>query len=359
MKRKIYLSAAGRKRMLWRLQAVLIALPAAFFLTACAGLPDSRTEAHSESFFAMDTYMTFTIHGVNAEDAYQQAENKIRELEGLWSVTDSDSDIYAVNHSGGKPVVVDKKTEELISFALTVAEKTGGAVDPTIYPVLREWGFTTGENQVPSREEITELLKCVDYTKVYVDHGSIVLEEGSMLDLGAVGKGYAGDEVVQVLKENGVCSALLDIGGNIQAVGTKPDGSSWRVGLKDPFSGGVLGVIQVADEAVVTSGSYERYFVGEDGKRYGHIIDPVTGYPADNGLASVSVIAGEGKWCDALSTALFVMGPEGAEDYWRENRNFDMILVMEDGDIYITEGIKDRFSTAKESGGQTVNVIGD
>ena len=178
-----------------------------------------------------------------------------------------------------------------------------------------------------------------------------------MIDLGAVGKGYAGDEAAQILRERGITAALLDIGGNIQAIGTKPDGSDWRVGLKDPFSGGVLGIIQVSDVAVVTSGNYERFFTGEDGKVYGHIIDPETGHPVENGIASVSVIASEGKLCDALSTALFVMGLENAQDYWRQRRNFEMILIMEDGDIYLTEGIRDSFSLNSEYRNMKINVI--
>jgi len=339
--------------------AVIILFAVLSGLTACSGPEDDDREAYSESFFAMDTYMTFTAYGVNAEYALKQAENRIVELEGLWSVTDPGSEIYAVNHSSGQSVAVSRETEELVSFALRMAEDTGGALEPTIYPVLTAWGFTTDENRVPSEKEIARLLESVGYDRVHSEKGTLSLEAGSMLDLGAVGKGYAGDEVVRMLRENGITSAILDIGGNVQAIGTKPDGSSWRVGLKDPFSGGVLGVIRVADEAVVTSGSYERYFIGEDGKRYGHIIDPATGYPVDNGVASVSVIAGEGKLCDALSTSLFVMGLEGAEDYWRRHQDFDMILVMEDGNIYVTEGIKDKFSLQSEYGGRKVNVIKD
>lgn len=343
-----------------KLKTAFLVLSAALFsLTACSGAGGRADagEAYSESFFAMDTYMTFTVYGENGEAALAQAVNKITELEGLWSVTDEGSDIYAVNHSGGRTVAVDERTGELIAFALHMAEETEGALEPTIYPVLAAWGFTTGENRVPSQEEISELLESVGYDRVHVEGGSITLETGSMLDLGAVGKGYAGDEAIQALRESGVTSALLDIGGNIQTIGTKPDGSSWRVGLKDPFSGGVLGVITIADEAVVTSGCYERYFIGEDGKRYGHIIDPATGYPAENGLASVTVTGGQGKLCDALSTALFVMGPEGARDYWRRHRNFEMILVTEDGDVLVTEGMKDRFSLQGEYSGKTVTVI--
>lgn len=326
-------------------------------LTACSSPSGDDMTAHSASFFAMDTYMTFTAYGANAEGALRQAEDRIAELEGLWSVTDTGSDIYKVNHSGGQPVAVSEETGELVSFALAMAEETDGALEPTIYPVLTAWGFTTGENQVPAENEIAERLAGVGYDRVHVENGEITLETETMLDLGAVGKGFAGDEAVRLLKEKGVSSALLDIGGNIQAIGAKPDGSSWRVGLQNPFSEGILGVLQVEDEAVVTSGSYERYFIGEDGKRYGHIIDPATGYPADNGLASVTVISGEGKLCDALSTALFVMGLEGAEDYWRQRRDFDMILITEDGNIYVTEGIRNRFTLQGEYREMTVDVV--
>lgn len=342
-----------------RMRSILLSAACGTFLclTACSGQRGDEMTAYTESLFAMDTYMTFTAYGANAEDALKQVCDRIAELEGLWSATDAGSEIYQVNHSGGQPVAVSGETEELVSFALAMAEETDGALEPTIYPVLTAWGFTTDENRVPAGNEIAERLATVGYEGVNIESGAITLEAGAMLDLGAVGKGYAGDEAVRILKDNGVSSALLDVGGNIQALGTKPDGSRWRVGLKDPFSGGVLGVIRVADEAVVTSGSYERYFIGGDGKKYGHIIDPATGYPVDNGLASVTVISGEGKLCDALSTALFVMGLERAEDYWRQRQGFDMILVAEDGNIYVTEGIKDQFSLQGEYRDMTVNVV--
>lgn len=168
---------------------------------------------------------------------------------------------------------------------MQIAEETDGALEPTIYPVLTAWGFITEENRVPSDAEITELLKNVGYERIRQEDTTVQLNSGMMLDLGAVGKEYAGDFAAQVLKDSGITSALLDLGGNIQAV--------------------------------VTSGAYERYFIGEDGIRYGHIIDPATGYPAESGLASATVIAEEGQLCDALSTSLYVMGAERAIEYWR------------------------------------------
>ena len=200
---------------------------------------------------------------------------------------------------------------------MQIAEETDGALEPTIYPVLTAWGFITEENRVPSDAEITELLKNVGYERIRQEDTTVQLNSGMMLDLGAVGKEYAGDFAAQVLKDSGITSALLDLGGNIQAVGTKPDGSPWRLGLCDPFSDGKLGVLEISNQAVVTSADYERYFIGEDGIRYGHIIDPATGYPAESGLASATVIAEEGQLCDALSTSLYVMGAERAIEYWR------------------------------------------
>lgn len=305
----------------------------------------------------MDTYMTFTAYGMDAEAAVLAAEDKIRELEALWSVTDENSDIYAVNHSAGQTVTIDQKTAELVSFALDMAEKTNGVLEPTIYPVLTAWGFTTGENRIPTEIELAGLLDKVGYEKVKLNENQIQTEPGSMIDMGAVGKGYAGDEAAQVLRERGITAALLDIGGNIQAIGTKPDGSDWRVGLKDPFSGNVLGIFQISDRAVVTSGNYERFFVGDDGKTYGHIVDPATGRPVENGIASVSVIASDGKLCDALSTALFVMGLEQAKEYWRQHKDYEMILIMEDGNIYLTEGIRDSFSLNSDYKDMNINVI--
>lgn len=317
---------------------------------------EKQTE-HTESFFAMDTYLLFTAYGENAEKELLKVKEKIMELEQKWSVTDENSEIYAINHSGGQKVEVGEETNELISFALDMAKDTDGALEPTIYPVLRVWGFTGEENRIPSEKEIQQLLQKVGYEKVEMDESCVRLDADMMLDLGAVGKGYAGDVAADLLRENGITSALLDIGGNIQAVGTKPDGSDWRLGLRDPFSGGMLGVICVSDLAVVTSGNYERYFVGEDGKQYGHIMNPDTGYPVENELASVTIIAREGKLCDALSTSLFVMGLDKATDYWRQKQNFEMILITGDGKIYLTEGVEDRFSLDDNHANMQISVI--
>lgn len=325
----------------------------------CVGIRKIRTDGQQAegTFFAMSTYISLTVYGKSADQAILDAQAKVAELEGLWSATDEKSMVYALNHSKGAPVSVDESTGALLGFALRMAQETGGALEPTIYPVLLSWGFTTEVNRIPGEAEIQGLLQNVGYDKVRIDGNEVTLPDGVELDFGAVGKGYTGDILVELLKEKGIASALLDLGGNVQTIGSKPDGSNWRVGLRDPFGGEYLGVLEISDLAVVTSGNYERYFVGEDGKVYGHIIDPVTGYPAESGLASVTIIAKEGKLCDALSTALFVMGEEDAVTYWKQHRDFDMILVTEDGEIHLTEGIKDHFSLNNGSDNKNLHVI--
>ena len=331
------------------------ALCLALLLTGCAA--DPRGEEHTSSFFAMDTYMTLTAYGENAEQGVNAAKAEILRLEGLWSVTEEGSDICNINRSHGAAVEVSAETAELIVTALEMAERTGGALDPTVYPLVEAWGFTTEENRIPTAEELSALLSLVDYGRVELSESSVTLPDGMMLDLGAVGKGCAGDRAAALLRENGITSALLDIGGNIQAVGSRPDGSAWRLGLRDPAGDGLMGVISVSDAAVVTSGSYERCFVGEDGKTYCHIIDPASGYPADNGLVSVTVIAAEGVKCDALSTALFVMGLDGAAEHWRQYRDFEMILVTEGGEIHLTPAAAEMFTPSGDFSGREQFII--
>lgn len=343
----------GKHRRTRQFLAVLLLLLTA--LSGC-GRTDLEAQEAENSFFAMNTYMTFTAYGEQAEDALADARARVEEVEALWSVTDEGSEIYRANHSGGEPVNVSEETAELVSFALEMAEKTDGALEPTIYPVLRAWGFTTDTKQVPSQEEIDALLEDVGHEKITLDGTLLTVPEGMELDLGAVGKGYAGDLAAEAVRARGIECAILSLGGNIQAVGSRPDGTDWRVGLRSPWEDGTLGVLRVSDQAVVTSGGYENYFEDEDGNVYWHILDPETGYPAKSGLLSVTIICQQGRLGDALSTALFVMGPQKAEEYWRENGDFEMILVTEEGEILITEGVADHF-TLSEGRTEEIRVI--
>lgn len=327
-------------------------------LTACGKQSVSlQNEPSNKSFFAMDTYMTITAYGENAASALEQAEERVTELEKIWSVTDENSEIYAINHSDGASVAVSEETAELLDYSLRISDLTNGALDCTMYPILTAWGFTTSNYNIPTDTELADLLKNMGYEKVKLDGNSVSIPEDMQIDLGAVGKGYTGDLITEVLKENGITSALLDLGGNIQTIGTKPDGTQWKLGLRSPFDEGSFATLDVMDCAVITSGGYERYFVGEDGETYWHILDPTTGKPAHSGLVSVTIVGKEGRLCDALSTSLFVMGLDKAETLWQEREDFEMMLVTDDGKIYLTEGLEDQFTLNEMYGNLQVEVI--
>lgn len=317
-------------------------------LAACAG-----PESWEREILAMDTVMKLTIYGKNAPQAGEAAVDRIRELEGLLSVTGEDSEIYAANHTGSAELSPD--TAALLDRALTLCRETGGALDVTIYPVVRAWGFTTGAYRVPDDGELTALLERVDYRQAALEGDRLTLPEGVELDLGAVAKGYTGDQLMALLAREGIASAIVELGGNVQALGAKPDGSPWRVALQAP-EGGYAGVLEIVDKAVVTSGGYQRFFE-QDGEIYWHIIDPAAGQPARSGLASVTIVAEEGTLCDGLSTALFVMGADRAAEFWRETGDFDFVLLDEEGGVTITEGLEDSFSLCGEWAGRPLEVL--
>lgn len=347
-----------------RLLPILLAL---LLLTGCtqpapsadvniSASPSAGGSPNETILFAMDTVMKLTVYGDEA--LLTAAEARINELEDKLSVTNENSEIYAVNHNGSGALSGD--TADLLSKALDLCRRTQGALDLSIYPVVRAWGFTTGEYCVPGNDVLSKLLTHVDYTRIAFDEkaGQVSLEPGMEIDLGSVAKGYTGDQLVSLFQQAGVTSALVNLGGNIQALGSKPDGSPWRIAVQDPLGDGYIGVLDVVDQAVITSGGYERYFE-EDGQTYWHIIDPATGAPARSGLISVTIVGDSGLLCDGLSTALFVKGYEGAVDFWREAGDFEMVLVLEDGQIALTEGLEDQFSLADPSAEEVLVIRHD
>lgn len=333
------------KRRLTLLLAGLLA--AGVVLTGCAR--EKAPEAQSSQVFAMDTVMLLTVYGDQAQEGIDQTTQTIQTLEKLWSATDEGSEIWALNHSAGAWTDLSPETEQVLRRSLELCALTGGVLDLTAYSAIQAWGFPTGEYRVPGAEELAQLAGRIDYTQVELGDGQARLPEDMSLDLGAVAKGRLGEVLAQDLRELGVTSALLELGGNVQTVGSKPDGSKWRVGIQDPTSqeGGYLGIVEVADQAVVTSGDYQRYFE-QDGQRYCHIMDPDAAAPADSGVDSVTIIGSDGTVCDALSTALFVMGEEKGVQFWREHPelNFEAVFVSQDGSIAVTAGLEGNFTLA-------------
>lgn len=303
----------------------------------------------SKDVFAMDTYMNLKAYGENSEKALEIAVDEIMYLDELLSVTNKNSDIWKINNSAGNSISVGNDTAEIIKKAIEIGNQTNGALDITVYPVLKEWGFTTENYKIPDSETLDILLKNVDYHQIKTDSNSITIPENFELDLGALAKGYTSDKIMKILRSNNIKSAVVSLGGNVQTLGRKPDNSFWKVAVTNPFlPNSAMGILEIENKAVITSGNYERYFIGENGERYHHIIDPSDGYPADNGLVSVTVIGENGIICDALSTALFVSGLEKAIEYRQKNKDFDMILVTDKKNIFITEGIADSFENVSE-----------
>ena len=307
-------------------------LIAVLLLSGCSVNPETL------SFESMDTFMQVSLYG--DKKTAEAVQNEILRLEALFNANDPGSKVSELNQSG---FVEDEDVFKVLEGALKVSQSTDGALDPSVYPLVEEWGFISRDFRIPDKSTIDELLQHVDYTQIALNFNRTYIPEKMKLDLGAVAKGYAADRAKGILAQNEVKSAILNLGGTVAAVGTKPDGSDWKVGISDPEStGGYFATVTLRDKIVATSGSYERYFE-QDGKRYCHILDPKTGMSADSGVVSVSIVSDNGLYCDALSTALFVMGAEKAQAYWKSQQDlppFDYILLDDTGKVYVTAGVE-------------------
>lgn len=334
------------KRMLTAVLTVALTLS----LTACGGR--TRQEmGETRTVYTMDTVMNLTAYGENASAALDAAEETLRTLDAKLDRHDETSTVSALNRDG---TVEDAELAQLTDIAQTIGALSGGAFDPTVAPVMDAWDFTGDAPRVPSDEELSALLAHVGLEKLSVDGNTIALSDGAQLDLGGIAKGYAADLLRAQLEKEGVTSATLDLGGDVFVMGRKTDGSDWRIAVKDPAdTESYLGIVSAADKFIVTSGVYERYFE-ENGVRYHHILDPKTGSPAESGLVSVTVLCENGAWADALSTACFVLGPDGAlalrDDLADQGTDFELILVTDDGRVLYTDGLADAFTPNDESG---------
>ena len=339
-----------------RCLTILTAALMALMLTACGGAAEETPV--TRQIIAMDTAMSFSLYGERGDEAVQAMVEEVQRLEGILSRTDPTSEIGALNGKPGQSVEVGSEVAALLQRAGAFTEATGGAFDITIAPVMEAWGFTTDSYQVPEAETLEALLAGMGMEHVYVDGTAAALDAGTKVDLGGIAKGYASDCLRAVFEEYGVERGWADLGGNLLAWGTRPDGEPWRVGVRDPKNsenGGLVGLVSLENAFAVTSGGYERFFE-ENGVTYHHIIDPATGYPAHSGLVSVTVVAdclteGNGAMCDALSTALFILGEEKALEFRQESGyDFDLVLVTEDDRVVVTGGIAAGFVEAEGSG---------
>lgn len=312
---------------------------------------------HKGVGFGMNTEITYKIFGGRSDKTAACVMKEIIRLENKLSRFVPKSEISRLNSSAGKaPVGISKETFRLLSYAMMYSEMSKGLFNVLSGPLIKLWDYKHATKS-PEEMQIKQAMQLTSYHDLILDEKNqtaYLRKPGQSIDVGGIGKGYAGDCCVDRLKSKGIFSAFINIGGNVSVIGGKPDGSPWLVGIRHPRkSNSLLGVVEVSKKAVVTSGDYERYFIDSEGNRRHHIMNPLTGYPAASGLISVTVIADNGVAADALSTAIFVAGMDEGSSYLSRFPGVEAIMVNEFQQIFITRGLKQCF----HSTGNKVNVI--
>lgn len=304
-------------------------------LCSCGAKPAKK------QIFSMDTVMDMTVYAKNGEELLDGAADKIFRLNTLLDRNNRESEVAKLNQAGGGKL--SPELRDLLQIAAKVYKESNGCFDLTVAPLVELWGFYDKEYHVPADTELTKALNRVGFDKVSL--GDSIKLNGTELDFGGIAKGYAADVVVQYFREQNVKSALLSLGGNVYAMGTKPDGTKWRIAIADPKNPQQSAAeVQVENKAVITSGIYQRNFE-QDGILYHHILNPKTGKNPENSLASVTVIGEQSALCDALSTAFFVMGMDQAVQYLDQHEGLDAVFIDREDRIFITSGIAETFKS--------------
>nr|WP_315024873.1 FAD:protein FMN transferase [uncultured Aminipila sp.] len=307
----------------------------------------------------LNTTCTITIYDMNqsaAQDLIDEAFSLCKDYENKLSKTIKGSDIYRINHSNGSPTKVSASTATLVQKGIYYGNLSEGRFDITVGKLSSLWDFSSDKPKVPSEEKILEAIKTIDYTKIHLEkesvtgtnqnqeiHGNVWIDDpNTELDLGGIAKGYIADRVSDYLVDKGVNSAIVNLGGNIVAIGTKKDGSAWNIGVEKPFSGRrqIVGSVQVKNKTVVTSGIYERMFK-ENGVLYHHILDVKTGYPAETDVEAVTLVADFGKSvdCDALSTTCLMLGVKKGTALIESIDGIEAAFIDKNGNISVTSGM--------------------
>lgn len=316
-----------------KLLSICLLTACCLFLSACS----SSEEPISKQGFLLDTVIQITLYDTENESLLDESFAICEKYEQLLSRTIASSDVSRINEANGKPVTVSDETIALIQKSLTYSELSDGAFDITIAPLSSLWDFKD-QKAVPDSNDIEEARKLVDYHAIRIDGNSVTLTNPeASIDLGAIAKGYIADKIKEYLVSENVKSGLINLGGNVLTIGTKPDGSAWNIGIQKPFDeqNAAITSVHLSDESVVTSGVYERYFK-QDGIIYHHILDAKTGYPYQNGLLGVTIISKESVDGDALSTTCFALGLEKGMELIRSLPDVDAIFITDDYQLHDT-----------------------
>ena len=320
----------------------------------CVSCTNGNNKYYEKSNIVMDTAVTLNAYGENSQKAVEESFKRLDEINDMASANINTSDVFKINDASGKSYVkVQPEIIKMIKTSIEYSKISNGSFDITLGPIINLWGIGTENERLPSDEEIKGKLPLVGYDKISVNENdsSIMLQkEGMAIDLGGVAKGFAVDEVLKIYKKYNIENGLINLGSSsIYAVGKNKEKKDWAVGIKHPRNedpNEYLGIIKLSNESLSTSGDYERCFI-KDNKRYHHIIDPKTGYPADNGVMSDTiVIDGErednGILSDILTTAVFTLGPDKGIKLINSLDKVSCEITTSDYKVYTSDSFKDR-----------------
>ncbi|MGN0353936.1 MAG: FAD:protein FMN transferase [Muricoprocola sp.] len=317
----------------------IISLLAVAIVGLCGCIGQSKETLYEKDLLYFDTIISLKFYANDDGDKLMQyCTDLCEEYENIFSRTKTDSELYKINHRTENTVTVSDEIAELVSVGLEYYQISGGKFDITVAPLSDLWNFKSADAHVPAEEDIQECLAKVDASTISLDGNTLTFSSpDTMIDLGALVKGYAADKMKKFLVENGVSSGILNLGGNVLTIGSKPDGNAWNIGIRKPFDEGnaVADVVPVIDKTVVSSGIYERYFIQDD-VIYHHILDPDTGYPIQNDIYGVSIICDSSLQGDALSTTCLTLGSEQAYELISSMEDVDAIFILDTGEILKT-----------------------
>lgn len=315
---------------------------AVLLLSGCSGLPKERNQTYTDTLF--DTVIKIDIFDAIDDDVLKGCEELCKKYDAMFSNKVEDSEISQINHAGGNPVEVSKETITLIKKGVYYSELSKGVFDITIAPVSDLWDFKSEEAAVPAPDAVTSAVSHVNYNNIIIKDNTVRLTDPNAgIDVGAIAKGYIADRLKDYLKSRGVEHAMINLGGNVLAMGNKLDGSDYNIGIQKPFdeTGSPITSVKISNKSVVTSGIYQRYFEA-NGKIYHHILNPNTGYPCENNLNSVTIITNSSLTADALSTTCFLLGYDEGMKLINQLDNVDAIFITNDNKLHYSRNFQNK-----------------